>query len=454
MKKITFPTDFKWGAATAAYQIEGAWNEDGRSPSVWDSLCHRPGVIHNGDTGDVAIDHYHRYKEDVALLKDLGLQTYRFSLSWPRILPQGTGEINPKGIAFYNALISELLSAGIEPIITLYHWDFPQVLADRGGWLNRQSVDWFSEYARVCFEAFGDRVKEWITFNEPWVDAFAVAFMTRKPTEKRLTRSVLTAHHYLLSHARAVETFRKLKLNGKIGITLNLSPCYPATDSKEDQAAAIRYDGFLNRWFLDPVLKGHYPEDLLTLYQDVLNVPDTRMEDMDLIKDNPVDFLGINYYSRSIIRDSPDTPVLRVEVVENKDETWATNGEVYPKGLYELLLRLDKEYDHPLLYITENGASFGEDELMEGKVHDENRRSYLQGHFEAAHRAINKGVNLKRYYVWSCFDNFEWVFGYSRRFGLIYVDYKTQERILKDSALWYRETINRNGLIIKETAFG
>lgn len=393
----------------------------------------------------MAIDHYHRYEEDVELMKEMGLQSYRFSLSWPRILPEGTGRINPKGIEFYNNLINELISAGIEPIITLYHWDFPKALADQGGWFERSSVDWFYEYADVCFQAFGDRVKQWITFNEPWVDAFAFMYMVGQPTVEGMTKAVKRSHYYMLAHARAVELFRKREMEGEIGITLNLAPTYPATDSEDDRKAAQRYDGFQNRWFLDPALKGTYPEDMLSYYEEHLSELDIQAKDMDLIKANPSDFLGVNYYSRSIIKASLDEPVLELRTVENRDETWATNGEVFPQGLFELLVRLDQDYDHPQIYITENGASFGEDEITDGRVKDENRRKYLEGHFEAAHRAISEGVNLKRYYVWSLFDNFEWIFGYSRRFGLVYVDYESQERILKDSAFWYKQVIEQNG---------
>ena len=445
MTTITFPDGFKWGAATAAYQIEGAWNEDGKGVSVWDTLCHMDGIIMNGDTGDVAIDHYHRYKQDVALLAELGLQTYRFSIAWTRILPEGIGRVNHKGIDFYNNLIDELIAADIEPIITLYHWDFPQALAEQGGWQNRASSDWFREYAEVCFNAFGDRVKQWITFNEPWVDAFAAVFMIGQPTIQGMTRAVSISHHYMLSHAKAVQAFRGLLPDGKIGITLNLSPAHSASESPEDAAATRRYDGFLNRWFLDTALKGTYPEDMLTLYQEVLSEPKIEPGDMALIKSQPSDFLGINYYSRTVIRDDPEIPVLGLNTVEDKDDSWATNGEVYPQGLREILLRVDEDYDHPVLYITENGASFGDDKVVGGRIQDENRRSYIQEHLEAVHQAIADGVDLKRYYVWSCFDNFEWVFGYSRRFGVIYVDYVTQQRIWKDSAHWYKTVIQNNG---------
>ncbi len=434
-----------WGVATAAYQIEGAWNEDGKGESVWDAYCHNTDIVLNGDTGDVACDHYHRYKEDVAIMKEMGLHSYRFSISWPRVIPEGSGAVNRKGIDFYSKLVDELIGAGIEPIITLYHWDFPKVLSDRGGWKNRESVDWFADYAEVCFKALGDRAKHWITFNEPWVDAYAPVFMLGKPSIEGMARATGISHHYMLSHAKAIEAYRKLDQGGKIGITLNLAPAYPETESAEDKAAAQRFDGFLNRWFLDPTMKGAYPEDMLAIYREKLDAPDIRAGDMELIKNNPSDFLGVNYYSRNIVKNSEKVPVLGLEIVENRDDTWATNGEVYPQGLYDLLIRLDKDYNHPLLYVTENGASFGGDEIVDGKVNDDRRRDYLAGHFEAAARAISDGIDLQRYYVWSLLDNFEWVFGYSRRFGLIYVDFETRERIWKDSALWYKDVIKNNG---------
>lgn len=446
MGKVTFPEGFKWGAATAAYQIEGAWNEDGRGPSVWDTLCHIPGIIQNDDTGDVAIDHYHRYKEDVALLKEMELQTYRFSISWTRIIPEGTGKVNQQGIDFYNNLINELIAADIEPIVTLYHWDFPQALVDKNGWQNRDSADWFTEYAKVCFNEFGDRVKHWITFNEPWVDAFALEFLIGTPTVEGMTKAVTISHNYLRSHAQAVDLYRKLNMGGQIGITLSLSPAYSAAETTEDKEATEIFDGFKNRWFLDSVFKGEYPEDMLTLYQMKIGVPDIFPGDMELIKNNPIDFLGVNYYSRTVLKKVDQVPVLGIEKVENIDDTWATNGEVFPQGLYDLLVRLDKDYDHPLLYITENGASFGDDDIVNGKINDTRRISYLEQHFKAAHRAIEEGVNLQRFYVWSCFDNFEWIFGFSRRFGLIYIDYATQKRIWKESAFWFKQIIENNGL--------
>ena len=445
MSTIKFPDDFKWGAATASYQIEGAWNEDGKGESVWDTLSHS-GIIMNGDTGDVACDHYHLYKEDVALMKEMGLDTYRFSLSWPRLIPEGTGAPNPKGIEFYNSLIDELLKNDIEPIITLYHWDYPKALRTRGGWPKRESVDWFVGYAKFCFENFGDRVKSWITFNEPWVDAFVSEFMIGKPSVKGMTRAVQISHHYILSHARSVAAYKEMGQDGEIGITLNLVPIYPNSDSEADAEAAKRYDGFYNRWFLDPAIKGEYPEDMIEFYKKKVGGPEIYPKDMEIIKENPVDFLGVNYYSPSVIAATDNEPFFNFKTIENKDEgLWATNGKIEPNGLYDLLMRIDKDYHPPRLYITENGTSFGDETPVDGKVNDEGRLDYLKGHFAAARRAIDDGVNLSRFYVWSLLDNFEWIFGYGRRFGIIYVDFKTQERIWKDSALWYKNVIRDNG---------
>lgn len=443
--KFKFPDGFVWGTATSSYQIEGAWNEDGKGESVWDAISHMGNVVMNGETGDVAIDHYHRYKGDVAIMKEMGLQSYRFSIAWPRVLPDGTGDINKKGIEFYNNLIDELWKADIEPIITLYHWDYPKVLSDKGGWRLRESTDWFAEYSQTCFEAFGDRVSQWTTFNEPWVDAYARVFMVGRPTIEGMATATKVSHHYMLSHAKAVRAFREICPDGTIGITCNLAPAYPCTDSEEDNAAARRHDGFLNRWFIDPAMKGEYPEDMLAYYKDKLDAPHIEAGDMELIKANPVDYLGVNYYAPARIRASEKEPVLGLVRVEDRDETWATNGEVYPKGLYDLLVRLDKDYGHPVLFITENGTSFGDEELVDGKNHDDRRIDYLKGHLEMVHKAISEGVDLRRYYQWSMFDNFEWIFGYGRRFGIIYVDFETQGRIWKDSAHWYKGVIKNNG---------
>jgi beta-glucosidase len=456
---IRFPDDFVWGTASSAYQVEGAWQEDGKGPSVWDTYTNVYGLA-GGETGNVAIDQYHRYVEDVALMKEMGIQSYRFSVAWTRVLPQGTGEVNPAGLDYYSRLVDELLAAGIEPAITLFHWDLPQALAERGGWHNRESVEWFEEYARVMFEALGDRVPTWITFNEPYIDLFviggaigamldpetpAVANPFEMPAEVMAAQAP-AAHHLMMAHARAVEAYRELELEGKIGITLSISPAYPATDSDEDQAAAHVADGLHNRWFLDPVLKGTYPADILALYSEHLDVG-IQDGDMEQLAANPVDFLGVNYYSPTRARAAPESDHFGWERLPNPDEHPAFNGEVYPDGLYDLLVRVDREYGQPLIYITENGAGFGpeDDQLVGGQVNDTLRRDYVKRHLAAAHRAILDGVNLKRYYLWSVFDNFEWIFGFERRFGLVYVNFETQERIWKGSAYDYQSYIRDNG---------
>lgn len=443
MDQIRFPKDFLWGAATSAYQIEGAWDADGKGESIWDFYCRTLKIASNQETGDIAIDHYHRYKQDIALMKELGIKSYRFSISWPRIFPAGTGEVNRKGMDFYSRVADELLASGIEPVACLYHWDYPLALARQEGWRSRNSAQWFADYAAACFKTLGDRVKTWLTMNEPWVDIFASQFMIGKPTPEGMATAVKSSHHYMLAHAKAVEAFRGMAKAGKIGVAFALSPIYPATDS--DRAAAMRYDGFVNRWFLDPMTKGQYPEDLLAFYQDRFKAPEIQTGDMELIKKYPLDFIGVNYYSRKVVKSSKAEPVLEAELVENRDQTWATNGEVYPQGLYDMLIRLDRDYNHPVIFITENGTSFGDEELKDGELNDSWRIDFIKSHLEAAHYAIQKGVNLQRYYVWSVFDNFEWVFGYSRRFGIIYVNFQTQERTWKQSAKWYQHVIKNNG---------
>lgn len=456
---VTFPNDFVWGTATAAYQVEGAYNEDGKGVSVWDTYTNKYNLA-EGQTGNVAIDQYHRYKEDVALMKEMGIQSYRFSIAWTRILPNGTGEVNQAGLDYYNRLLDELLAAGIEPATTLYHWDLPQTLADRGGWRNRKSVDWFANYAEIMFKALGSKVRTWITFNEPFIDRMLLGALLRNminptfaPSEnffdipgKVLAQQAIEAHHLLLAHAKAIKVYRSLGLEGKIGITLSISPAYPESDTDADKAAARIEDGLHNRWFLDPVLTGEYPEDILTLYSALADIG-IQDGDMELIKQHPVDFLGVNYYAPTRTRGNQDSRKFGVETLPNPDEKPAFNGEVYPEGLYDLLIRIDSEYDHPVIYITENGAGFGDgdDKLLDGRVNDVLRQNYIKQHLIQAHRAIQAGVKLQRYYLWSCFDNFEWIFGYKRRFGLIYVDFETQERIWKDSAFDYKSYIQDNG---------
>ena len=451
MKKLKFPEGFIWGAATASYQIEGAWNEDGKGESVWDKFSHIPGKIQNGDTGDIACDHYHRYKEDVQIMKELGLNAYRFSVSWPRIFPKGKGNINLKGVQFYDNLINELVKNDIEPVLTLYHWDLPIELNKIGAWESREVVDAFTEYARFMFNHFGDRVKKWITFNEPLV--FAVWFyFIGIYGEKDLTSGMRATHLVNVAHAKAIEAFRSSDhSDGKIGITLNLDPVYPNSESSLDKEASIIVDGFINRWYLDPVLKAKYPDDIFAILEKNYNYAPIPEEDLNLLKDNPMDFLGINNYSCSRIgiknkEDLNNIPKLLLPKKPKRGtEVTEMGWEVYPAGFYDLLKRVDKDYNHPLIYITENGMAAKDNNIVKNIVQDDDRVSYLKRYLEAAHRAIVDGVNLRGYFVWSLLDNFEWIEGYSKRFGIIRVDYEIQKRIWKKSALWYKNVIKENG---------
>ena len=451
MKKLKFPEGFIWGAATASYQIEGAWNEDGKGESVWDKFSHIPGKIQNGDTGDIACDHYHRYKEDVQIMKELGLNAYRFSVSWPRIFPKGKGNINLKGVQFYDNLINELVKNDIEPVLTLYHWDLPIELNKIGAWESREVVDAFTEYARFMFNHFGDRVKKWITFNEPLV--FAVWFyFIGIYGEKDLTSGMRATHLVNVAHAKAIEAFRSSDhSDGKIGITLNLDPVYPNSELSLDKEASIIVDGFINRWYLDPVLKAKYPDDIFAILEKNYNYAPIPEEDLNLLKDNPMDFLGINNYSCSRIgiknkEDLNNIPKLLLPKKPKRGtEVTEMGWEVYPAGFYDLLKRVDKDYNHPLIYITENGMAAKDNNIVKNIVQDDDRVSYLKRYLEAAHRAIGDGVNLRGYFVWSLLDNFEWIEGYSKRFGIIRVDYETQRRIWKKSALCYKNVIKENG---------
>jgi beta-glucosidase len=443
-EQLIFPKGFMWGAATASYQIEGAYDEDGKGESIWDRFSHTPGKVINGDTGNVACDHYHRYAEDVELMKKLGLQTYRFSIAWPRIYPLGKGKVNKAGLEFYSRLVDRLLDAGILPFVTLYHWDLPQALQEIGGWPNRDVAYYFRDYAVTVAEVLGDRVKHWITHNEPWVTAVLGYQMgIHAPGVKDNAASVLAAHNLMLSHGEAVRALRQvIGEDAQLGITLNFSPAYPATDSAEDAAAARKADGFSNRWFLDPIFKSQYPADLLEGWGDLAK----KLELADLTTMSvPIDFLGVNYYTRQLVRHDPQAQG-GVAHLHPEGEYTEMDWEVFPQGLYDLLTRLQRDYNPAALYVTENGAAF-KDVLAPGKkVHDERRIEYLKEHFAAAHRAIQDGVKLRGYYVWSLMDNFEWALGYTKRFGIVYVDYQTQARIPKESARWYHGVIQENGL--------
>jgi len=441
----TFPEGFVWGTATASYQIEGAVCEDGRGESIWDRFCHTPGHIAGGDTGDVADDHYHRWQEDLRIMKELGLGAYRFSIAWPRVIPDGTGAVNPAGLDFYERLVDGLLAAGIEPYVTLYHWDLPQALQEKGGWPNRDSASWFADYAAVVSARLGDRVHHWITHNEPFVAAFeGYGNGEHAPGICDPKAALQAAHHLLLSHGLAVPVLRQNGDEGtQVGITLNLTWVDPASERPADVEAARRYDGALNRFFLDPLFKGAYPADLLAYARDMA----PHVEPGDLLQiSTPIDFLGVNYYSRAIIADDPKGgPLAARQVVPAYAELTEMGWEVYPEGLYKLLRRVHDDYRPHALYITENGCALA-DRVVDGRVHDERRIAYLREHLLQARRAIDEGVPLRGYFVWSLLDNFEWAFGYSKRFGLVYVDYATQARILKDSARWYQQVAAANAV--------
>ena len=439
---LRFPEGFVWGTATAAFQVEGGAGE--RGECIWDQFCRWPGKVFRGDTGDVADDHYHRYREDVALMAGLGLKGYRFSISWPRVLPQGVGDINQRGLDFYDRLVDELLRAKIEPYVTLYHWDLPSALQRLGGWAARESVCRFAEYAGLVARRLGDRVHKWITHNEPWVVAFLGNLSgVHAPGWEDMGLALQIAHHLLLSHGLAGDALRAQGDGStRVGITLNLSPAYPASGSPADVAAAARHDGYLNRWFLDPVFRGRYPEDMWGLYGYM--VPRVAPGDMEIIA-RPIDFLGVNYYSRAVVKDAPDG-FLGYATVHPEGEYTAMDWEVYPQGLTDLLVRLNKDYGSPVMYITENGCAYEDVLTTDGQVHDAKRVDYLRAHFNAAHKAIEQGVRLAGYFVWSLMDNFEWAYGYSRRFGITYVDFQTQVRTLKDSARYCAAVVAANAV--------
>lgn len=443
----TLPPDFLWGAATASYQIEGAVHEDGRGESIWDRFSHTPGAVMNGDTGDVACDHYHRAGDDIGIMGELGLGAYRFSVAWPRVLPDGTGAINGAGLDFYDRLVDALLATGITPFVTLYHWDLPQVLQDRGGWANRESVQWFREYVEAVSRRLGDRVKHWITHNEPWVVAVIGNLMGRHaPGLTDLPTTVRVAHHLLLSHGEAVPVLRANSGPGaRVGITLNLNHVDPASDTEADRAAAERHDQFQNRWFLDPVFRAEYPAQLLAHFAARGATPPVEPGDLERIA-VPIDFLGVNNYFRSVIAAGPrGDGTDDLEVKPDTSSYTATEWEIWPDGLRQLLVRLHRDYAPPALYVTENGAAFDDVLESDGHVHDPARVGYLRDHLRACRQAIAEGAPLKGYFVWSLLDNFEWGEGYAKRFGIVYVDYPSQRRTVKDSGLYYARVIGANG---------
>lgn len=449
-----FKKDFKWGAATASYQIEGAAFEDGKGLNIWDTFSHTEGKTYNGHTGDVACDHYHRYKEDVALMKEIGLKAYRFSISWARILPEGTGKINPKGIEFYNNLIDELLKAGIEPYITLYHWDYPQALYEKGGWLNPESPKWFEEYAKVVSENFSDRVKNFITFNEPiCFVGLGYVLGSQAPGLKASPRDVARiGHNVLIAHGLGVKALRSnAKQTIKVGFAPNNSFAYPVDESKQSDIDAARILSFPMKrepygcawspaWWIDPVVFGKYPDELIDLFEDYL--PEGWQEDMKTIC-QPLDFMGMNMYSGYPATTDKDGKPVIVPFPEGFPRT-AIGWDVTPQALKWCAVFLYERYKLPVV-ITENGLSCHDAVSLDGKVHDPNRIDFLHRYLLALREATDMGADVDAYFTWSLMDNYEWGSGYKERFGLIYVDYPTGKRTIKDSGYWYKDVIKSNG---------
>lgn len=447
---IHFPKDFVWGVATSSYQIEGAAQTDGRGESIWDRFCSTPGKIADGTDGDVACDHYNRWADDLDLMKRLNMQAYRFSIAWPRILPKGSGRIEPRGLDFYERLVDGMLARGITPWATLYHWDLPQALQEKGGWTHRDTAKAFAEYADVVSRRLGDRVKNWITHNEPWC-ASVLGHLNGEhaPGLKDPQAHLSSSHHLLLSHGMAVPIIRENAKDAQVGITLNLVHPEPASQSDADRAATTHFDAWFNRWYLDPISGRGYPADLRGAYLKENYIDDwsfVRPGDMKTIA-APTDFLGINFYNRGIIRsdkipEEKNAPRTLKPVDNVTDMGW----EVHADSLRLLLERIERDYDFPALYITENGAAYATGPDARGRVADVKRQAYLDGHIRACHAAVETGVPLKGYFAWSFMDNFEWAFGYEKRFGLVHVDYDTQVRTAKDSALWYAKLIEEGGL--------
>jgi len=441
---LKFPDGFLWGTATAAYQIEGGHSADGKGASIWDTFSHVPGKIFQNQNGDVACDHYHRYRDDVGIMADLGLNAYRFSVSWPRVIPGGTGAPNQQGLDFYSQLVDTLLERNIRPFITLYHWDLPQAMEDRGGWAARDTAAAFGEYAALMGRRLGDRAKDWITLNEPLASTTAgYVFGIHAPGKQDLQLAFQVSHHLNLAHGHAVRALRAAVPNSHVGITVVSMPVYPASDSDADRQAAQRYDGVVNRWYWDPPLRGSYPSDVLERLGPL--APKIEAGDLSLVSP-PIDFFGHNSYTRAVVKDDPSSMVMGATQIPQEDKPKTEMGwEVYPNHLYDALTRITRDYHAPDIYITENGAAYV-DEVVNGSVTDPQRVDYLRTHLTAAHRAIQDGAQLRGYFCWSLLDNFEWSYGYSKRFGIVYVDYATQARIVKASGRFFSEAARRNGL--------
>jgi beta-glucosidase len=448
---IEFPSDFLWGSATSAYQVEGSPLADGAGPSIWHRFCHTPNLVRDGDTGDVACDHYNRYLDDVALMRALGMNAYRFSISWSRVLPEGRGTVNRAGLDFYQRLVDALLANGIEPMATLYHWDLPAALDDRGGWLNPDVAGWFADYATLVFRALDDRVKLWATLNEPWVVTDGgYLHGTLAPGHRNRFEAPIASHHLMRAHAAAVSAYRA-EGRHRIGIVVNLEPKYPASREPADIAATARADAYMNRQYLDPVVLGRYPDELTEVFGEAW--PQWPREDSAAIS-RPIDFIGVNYYTRNVTRFDASAWPLRAAPVRQQHATHTETGwEVYPQGLTDVLLWVKQRYGNPRIYVTENGAAFHDPPCAQGeRVVDPLRVDYMRAHVRAVHAAREAGVDVQGYFAWSLLDNFEWSHGYSKRFGIVHVDFETQKRTPKDSARLYSTIIGSRGRVLGDTA--
>ena len=447
-----FPAGFLWGCATSAYQIEGSPLADGAGASNWHRFVRTPGAVHDGDTGDVACDHYRRWRDDVGLMRQLGLRGYRFSIAWSRVVPDGCGRVNPEGLAFYDRLVDALLENGIQPMATLFHWDLPAVLEDRGGWLNPDIASWFADYAQAVFRKLDDRVGLWATLNEPWVVTDGgYLHGVLAPGHRGLYEPPIAAHNLLRAHGAAVQAYRAEGRNN-IGIVVNIEPKYPASQQPDDLDATARADAYMNRQFLDPVFLGRYPDEMRDVFGEAW--PEWAAEDMAQIRQT-IDFVGINYYTRSVTRHDPRQWPLRAGSVPQKQATRTETGwEVYPQGLTDVLKWVDTRYGHPPVYITENGAAFYDPPTAaDNQVEDPLRVAYLRSHLLAAHAALRHGVDLRGYFAWSLLDNFEWALGYAKRFGVVHVDYATQRRTPKASGHFYAEVIASRGAVLQSAAW-
>ena len=439
-----FPDGFLWGAATSAYQIEGSPLADGAGLSNWHVFSHTPGCTAGGQTGDVACDHYRRWREDIALMRELGLQAYRFSLAWGRVMPEGTGRVNGPGLDFYDRLVDGLLAAGITPLPTLFHWDLPQALDDRGGWANRDCAEWFADYARVVYARLGDRIGQWMTLNEPWVVVDAgYVHGTHAPGKQDLRLAALAAHNLLRGHGLAVRCLRA-EAGGRIGIVVNLEPKDPASDSAADLEATRRADAYMNRWYLDPLRLGHYPDEMKDIFGEAW--PSFPAGDFAVIGE-PIDFLGLNYYTRSVNRADPAALPTGAAPVRQPGALYTETGwEVHPESLRRVLGWMRDRYGEMPIYITENGAALADPRAdAAGRVRDPLRADYFRSHLRAVREAIADGVDVRGYFAWSLLDNFEWACGYEKTFGLAQVDFATQQRTIKDSGRFYRRVIESNG---------